>query len=130
MTTFLDSISAVVLDRNARELIGALLVGLVVALLSRVAFLVARRTCLDQETLQCGVLLFASLSSMAFAAGYVHFEATTSNPSANRLRPAPRRMAFVPPPGLADLPAPRYVAARRCAVTFCMRARNGRLTSR
>ena len=83
MREYLQSMTDVLIDRSIEELVGAMMIALVLALVLAGFYALARRKMNDSPMLMIGLLLFASIMSMALAAGYI----------------ANDRQAFMPVPG-------------------------------
>lgn len=73
MNDFLGSVLDVVADLEPREVVGALMVGLGLALSVSGLYALRRRKAHDAPTLLVGLLLLACTASMAVAAGYVRY---------------------------------------------------------
>jgi hypothetical protein len=101
---FLQSISDAILNRSPDELIGALLIAAVVAMVVAGLYALGRRKSSPSPTFVGGLCLAAGASCMALAAGYIEY-AESDGPSVSEPnRPAPSSW---PPLGPGRVTPPR-----------------------
>ncbi len=118
---FLDSVGNAVLDRSPDELIAALFVAGVIALLLTGLFIFGRRKVRSHATFAGGLILVASILSMVGAAGYVNSKTGISKDRRRSDRP---NSIPVRQPGRAGAPWTSGVHM----VTVSDSDRDGRLT--
>src|SRR4051794_18794188 len=73
MNEYLDSLANALVDMRPKELIGALVIGLVLAQALTGPYRLLRRKGADDLMLMRGLILLASAASMALAVGYARY---------------------------------------------------------